>query len=398
MEIAINGAGIAGPALAFWLDRLGHRVTLVEAAPSLRTGGYVIDFWGVGYEVARRMGLEQRIRGAGYPVEAIRLVDRDGRAAASLDTAAFARATGGRFTSLARGDLAAILFEAVKDRVETVLGDGIVALDQDEAGIRAAFARMPERRFDLVVGADGLHSAVRRIAFRLERQVELFLGYGVAAFELAGYRPRDELAYVTYGFPGRQLARFALRDDRTLFMFVFKAEESLVRGAREPAQQKAVLRGMFGGRGWECDAALAAMDQGEDFYFDRVSQIRMPCWSTGRVALIGDAAACVSLLAGEGSGLAMAEAYMLTGELDRAGGDHRAAFAAWEARLRPLLATKQESAKSFASYFAPSTRIGLAFRMLAIRAMRMPWLADLVIGRSLRDDLVLPDYGLSSGT
>jgi len=169
-----------------------------------------------------------------------------------------------------------------------------------------------------------------------------------------------------------------------------------VAGARPEslAERKALLTRVFDGVGWEADAILAAMDGVEDIYFDKVSQIRMPQWSSGRVILIGDAAACCSLLAGEGTGLAIAEAYVLAGELARAGGDYREAFRAHEARLRPFIEGKQKAAVGFASTFAPKTRLGLWLRNKASRLMAVPLLADRLIGRAVRDDLELPDYDM----
>ena len=137
---------------------------------------------------------------------------------------------------------------------------------------------------------------------------------------------------------------------------------------------------------------MAAMDTCESIYFDRVSQIHLDSWSAGRCALIGDAAACPSLLAGQGSALAMLAAYVLAGELQRAKGDHGAAFAAYEQRLRPFMEAKQKAAAKFASTFAPRTELGIFCRNLVTRAMRLPFVAELAVGRSLRDDLELPDY------
>ncbi len=244
----------------------------------------------------------------------------------------------------------------------------------------------------LLIGADGLHSTVRELVFGPEETVEKTLGYRVAAFQVDGYRPRDELVYVSYSTPGRQIARFAQRDDRTMFMFVFDADRMTGPEPHDPEHRKAVLRDIFGGAGWESDRILDLMDGVDDIYFDRVSQIRMESWSKGRVALIGDAAACVSLLAGEGTGLALAEAYVLAGELNRAGGDYREAFRRHEERLRPFIVGKQVAAEKFASSFAPKTAFGLWFRNQATRLMTIGPLADLMIGRSLRDDFELPDY------
>jgi 2-polyprenyl-6-methoxyphenol hydroxylase-like FAD-dependent oxidoreductase len=392
MKIAISGAGVAGPALAYWLLRCGHEPTLIEAAPALRTGGYVIDFWGVGYQVAQRMGIEPALLEAGYQVGSIRSVDGRGRIRAELRTDRFQELAGGGFTSLPRGDLAASVYASLEGRVETCFGNSIRSIEQDDKRVRLDFEHGPSREFDLLVGADGLHSNVRNRVFGPENDYEHFLGYRVAAAVVDGYEPRDELVYVGFGMPGRQLSRFTLRGNRTLFLFVFRSADRQDPG--DVASRRALLQREFGDGGWECRRILAALDEVEELYFDVVSQIRMPRWSKGRVMLIGDAAACVSLLAGEGTGLAMTEAYVLAGELKRAGGDHERAFADHEARLRPLIEAKQKSAEAFASSFAPRTAFGIWLRNQALRAMNFEPLARLLIGRSLRDNIELPDYGM----
>ena len=176
-----------------------------------------------------------------------------------------------------------------------------------------SFAQAKTRDFDLVIGADGLHSNVRRLTFGPESDVEHYLGCLVAACVVEGYRPRDDLVYVTYSEPGRSVGRFSLRGDRAMFLFVFRSDQAADPG--ELAARKALLRREFGDAGWECPQILAALDGVDDLYFDVVSQIRLDRWARGRTALVGDAAACVSLLAGEGTGLAMTEAYVLAGEL-----------------------------------------------------------------------------------
>ncbi len=396
MRIAINGVGVAGPALAYWLHLNDHEPVLIEKAARLRTGGYVIDFWGVGYTIAERMGILPELLEAGYSFKELRLVDGRGRSVGGFSTDVFRRLADGRFTSLPRGDLAAILYRTVENCVETLFDNSIAGIEDGDCGVRVSFERGPARDFDLVIGADGLHSAVRRLAFGPEDQFEERLGYRVATFEVKGYRPRDELTYVAHGSPGRQFARIALRDDRTVFLFVFRTEVMTRPDPTNLTETRALLREIYGDVGWEGPQILRAMDQVTEIYFDRVSQIKMGTWSKGRVALIGDAACAVSLLAGEGTGLAMTEAYVLAGELNRACGDYSEAFAKYEEQLRPFLEGKQKAAESFASSFVPKTQLGIWLRNQATRMMRLPGVADWVIGRSVSviDDFDLPDYGV----
>ena len=336
------------------------------------------------------MGIEAAIRDAGYQVQSIRSVGPDGQVRASLGVEAFRRAAGGKLTSLPRGDLAAAIYATIEHDVETIFGDSITAINEHPDGVSVSFAQAKTREFDLVIGADGLHSDVRRLTFGPESDVEHYLGCLVAACVVEGYRPRDELVYVTYSEPGRSVGRFTLRGDRAMFLFVFRSEHAADPG--ELDARKALLRREFGHAGWECPHILAALDGVDDLYFDVVSQIRLERWSRGRTALVGDAAACVSLMAGEGTGLAMTEAYVLAGELACAGGDYRRAFDAYEARLRRLVEHKQAAAQKFLPVFATQTRLGIWFRDLVMRTMNFRPLADLLLTRSVRDDFELPNY------
>jgi 2-polyprenyl-6-methoxyphenol hydroxylase-like FAD-dependent oxidoreductase len=394
MRVLVSGIGIAGPALAYWLRRGGFTPTFVEQSPRLRTGGYVVDFWGTGFEVADRMGLVPRLRESGYDVREVRLVDGRGRRIGGFPVEAFRRATGGRYVSVPRGDLASLLYGAV-DGVETIWGDTIVGLEDDGAEVRVRFAHGPARSFDLVIGADGLHSAVRRLTFDGDAGAERFLGCGVAAFEASGYAPRDEDAYVMHLGLGQQVARFSLRGDRTMFLFIWR-ESAEACGETHLAQRKALLRARFGGFEWECPAILDAMDAADDIYFDCLSQVRMPRWSRGRVALVGDAAACPSLLAGEGSALAMAGAYVLAGELAEAHGDHAQAFARYEERLHALCEAKQDAAIGFIDAFAPRSKLALLVQTMGSRLLAVPWLADRLARRWL-DPIELRTYASLGG-
>lgn len=388
----ISGAGVAGPAAAWWLNAAGWKTTIVERAPALRRGGYVIDFWGLGYDLAERMGLMGGIERVGYHVRELRVVGDRGQRLAGFGTKVFDELTGGRFVTLPRSDLSRLILEGTRPRTEVLFGDEIAALHDDGRGVEVSFRSGSARRFDLVIGADGLHSQVRRLAFGPQARFEKPLGYAVAAFEADGYAPRDPDIYMLYGRPGHMLGRFTLHEDRSLFLFVFALEGDLP--ATHDAQ-KAMLRSLYGNDGWETANILRRLDGADDLYLDRVSQIVAPAWSSGRTVLTGDAAFCVSLLAGQGSALAIVAAYVLAGELARTPDDIEGALARYESFLRPYIEMKQAGAVRFAGAFAPRTAVGLWFRNLVIRSLGIPGLAGAVVGREITDRLVLPDYPFS---
>jgi 2-polyprenyl-6-methoxyphenol hydroxylase-like FAD-dependent oxidoreductase len=342
-KILICGAGIAGPTLAYWLLQWGFEPTLVERAPALRTSGYMIDFSGVGYDVAERMNLLPALSRDAYRIDEGRLVNRRGRVISTVDGQLFQSATKGRFISVLRGDLARHVYSTIEGKIETIFADSIRSIRQDRDGVDVTFERSARRRFDLVLGADGLHSAVRRAAFGEERQFERYLGYCVAAFTVTGYPHRDENVYVGHYMPGRQVWRYSLRDDRTAFTLIFSAPSRPDVAHYDADAYRALLRQAFADAGWEIPAILDAVRECKDLYFDAVSQIRMNRWSQGRVALTGDASLAPSLLSGQGSAFALTGAYLLAGELKAADGDHEIAFGKYQSRFKPFIDAQQEA-------------------------------------------------------
>lgn len=398
-NILVSGAGIAGPTLAFWLKRYGFDPTVVERAPEPREGGYFFHLHGAnGIEVLKRMGVWPAVLEKRRIDRETIFVDASNVPIAKLDTAsatAEVEPTGVQVT-IRRADLARVVYEHTKDSVEYVFGDSIRSLSEDAEGIGVAFESGRTRRFDLVVGADGLHSRVRTLAFGDETRFRRYLGHYVAAFAVHDY-PLEYGVDVGYTVPGKVAALGGIKDNRALAYFVFKQPDEPDYGAHGTERQKQLVFDAWRGEGWEVPKLLEEMKTADDFYFDSVSQIRMDRWSKGRVVLVGDAAYCPSLLSGYGSQLALAGAYILAGELKATGGDYRGAFRAYERELRPFVEQKQKNPERAVHQFVPGSALGLRIRNLALKLVSAPFVSRLVIkmtyGRLLRESFTLKDYG-----
>lgn len=392
-SVLISGAGIAGVSLAYWLSRRGFEPVLLERAPRFREGGYVIDLWGLGIEIAERMGLLPVLRERGYAIDHLRNVDATGRVRTELSGTTLRGALGNRFLSILRGDLARAIYDQVEGKVEALYGDGIHALHDDGAGVEVELESGTRRRFDLVVACDGLHSKVRALAFGPEAAHERYLGYVAAAFIARGYPHRDGGAVTSYAAPGHTISRYALRDDRTAFLMVMASDEKPAVGLHDLAAQKQLLAAAFAGDAWrERDEILERLASTDELYFDWLSQIEVRPWSRGRVALAGDAAHCPSLLAGAGCAFAMAGAYILAGELQHAQGDASTAFAAYERIYRPFIDAQQKAARGFAGAFAPRSRFAIFARDQAMRLLNLPGLGAWAMRRMFAHHFTLPEY------
>jgi 2-polyprenyl-6-methoxyphenol hydroxylase-like FAD-dependent oxidoreductase len=391
-RVLISGAGIAGPALAHWLLSSGFTPVLVERAPSFRTGGYMIDVWGTGYDLVERYGLLPTALERGYIFDRLKFVDAQGKTVSSFGGDVLRRALGGRFFSIPRGDLARSIYDLIDGKVEILYGRTVAAVRQDAAGIDIDLSNGETRRFDLLIGADGLHSRVRDLVFGAEPRFEKYLGYVAASFVAQGYPHRDESTYVSFARPGRQISRYAMRQDQTAFLLVFAQDGKPAGAGHDLPNQKALVRAKFAQDGWEAPEILQRLDAADELYFDPVSQIRMPRWTQGRVALVGDAAYSPSLLAGAGSAFAMLGAYVLAGELRAAEGDFPRAFAAYQQKLRPFMLRQQEMAAKFAGSFTPKTRAGLIVRDCVINLMNLPALGVWLTRQMFGETFPIPDY------
>jgi 2-polyprenyl-6-methoxyphenol hydroxylase-like FAD-dependent oxidoreductase len=367
LNVLISGAGIAGPSLAFWLRRNGNAVTVVERAPALRGGGSAVDFRGEQMEVLRRMDILDAVRAKETAMGEEVVVDADGGPLVTLPSAFFSGEV-----EIERGDLSRILFDATRDGVEYAFGDWITDLAESDRGVEVRFAHGPARTFDLVVGADGLHSAVRRLAFGDESRFRSDMGYHLAGFTGPNQLGLQRCGRI-YNEPGRGVLVSSSRDaTKANVTFVFLSPQAPV-DRHDPMAQKEVVGKAFGGVGWETARIVDAMWESPELYFDSLSQIHLDRWSRGRVVLLGDAAWCAGP-GGSGTGMAMMGAYILAFELGRARGDYAAAFARYEQRLRPGAAKGQKQAKGAGSFLAPATEKKIrqrnrVYRMLSRRFM-----------------------------
>lgn len=341
VRVLIQGASIAGPALAHWLRRQGAEVTVVEQTSGLRPGGQAVDARGVAKEVIRRMGLESVVRTACTDTAGAYRVDADGNV---LETHRADDHGGDGYIAeieILRGDLAEILYDATRDTVEYVFGDRIADLTQDADGVDVTFAAGGRRRFDLVIGADGLHSALRSMVFGPRERYVRHLGLVLAYFSVPNEFGLDRWL-IDYQESGRSAGLRPIHDaTRAIAMFSFAAAEFAVPH-RDVEAQKSLLRERMTGFGWLTPRILAHLDDTPDFYLDQVAQVVMDRWSSGRVGLLGDAAYSASPMSGAGTGLALVGGYMLAGELAASGWDPEAGFAGYQERMRSYVDANQE--------------------------------------------------------
>ncbi|WP_084484270.1 FAD-dependent monooxygenase [Nocardia anaemiae] len=339
--VLVAGASIAGPALAHWLRRRGAEVTVVERAPELRPGGQAVDARGVTKEVIRRMGLDAAVRAACTETVGAYTVDADGNV---LETFHADDHGGDGFIAeieILRGDLSRVLYDDTRDGVEYIFGDRIAELTQDADGVDVAFEGGGRRRFDLVVGADGLHSGLRAMVFGPRERFVRHLGHVLAFYSVPNKFGLDRWL-IEYQEAGRSAGLRPIQDaTRAMAMFSFPAADLDV-DYRDVEGQKRLLRERMAGFGWLTSDILAHLDDTPDFYLDQVAQVVMDRWSNGRVGLLGDAAFSSSPMSGQGTGLALVGAYLLAGELAAAGWDPAAGFAAYEARMRSFVEANQE--------------------------------------------------------
>lgn len=374
MRALICGTGLAGLTLARLLDGMRWEVRLVERAPALRAEGYLIDFFGPGFAAAEELGLLPRLRELAYTVSELNYVDVRGRPRAVLDYQRMVRALEGRLLSLLRGDLALALYEGLSERVVTTYGCSVQDIDEGADHVAVTLTDGTQWSGDLLVGADGIHSTVRRLAFGAESAYLRYLGFHTAAYIFSDPQLRQRVGsqFAMTDSVDRSVGIYPIRDGRIAVFTVHRTADPTI-----PDHPRAVIQATYSDLGWLVPEVLDHCPDPPALYYDQVAQIEMPRWTTDRIALVGDACQAVSLLAGQGASLAVAGAHLLAGELDREPQVSQA-LARYHTRMAAPVAEKQAAGRRAAQWFLPASRRQLLLRRLALRTMRLP-----VLGRPL---------------
>jgi 2-polyprenyl-6-methoxyphenol hydroxylase-like FAD-dependent oxidoreductase len=389
MRVLICGAGIAGLTLAWCLEKKGHRPLVVERAPELRDEGYMLDFFGSGYDASAKMGLLPDLEHIHYPIAGLKFVDERGYERLNLPYPMLRkRLFQDRHFNFMRGDLEGVLFHKIAGNTEVRFGTTVDAFESTATGLNVRLSDGSTHDVNLLVGADGVHSKVRRLAFGEEPQFARFVGCYTAAFIIVRHPQAFGVtdAFVTLTVPGRQVAVYPIRGGALAAFFVHRSARRGDVFSRQAILDE--LRDAYGHMRWLVPELLDEAARVPNIYFDAVTQIAMPSWSRDRVVLLGDSCQCVSLLAGQGASMAVASAYILAEELEAAGDRYLGtALARYEHRVKPSIERKQAAGRNMADWFVPADGLHLALRDLALRVSIWPG-ASSIIRRRMEADSV----------
>jgi 2-polyprenyl-6-methoxyphenol hydroxylase-like FAD-dependent oxidoreductase len=373
-RVLISGASVAGPALAYWLSRFGFQPTVVEQTEQLRfgSGGHAVDLFGPALQIMEWMDVLPQVQDAATHTEIISFI-REGHRPISVPAEMGSEGVSERHVEIMRGELAKIIYEAGRNDIEYVFADSIFSLDETERGVDVTFRHRSPQTFDLVIGADGLHSITRQLAFGDEHRFQHFLGGYLAVFTV----PNDlglHQQMLGYGVVGRTAAIYPVRETgqaRVLFLWRTPVLHDYDR--RELAAQRGLIRNMFGDMGWEVPHLLVELENADDLYLDSISAIVMDSWTKGRVTLVGDAGYSPGPAVGGGTSLAAVGAYVLACELAAAKDDHARGLEAYEQVLRPAVAQSQRIGPATMKLLIPRSRIQLTLMAEAMRLLpRLP--------------------------
>jgi 2-polyprenyl-6-methoxyphenol hydroxylase-like FAD-dependent oxidoreductase len=404
-DVLVVGASVAGPTLAYWLRRYGFNPTVVERTPSLRAGlgGHAVDLFGPAVDVAERMGVLPQVVDARTQTEVLSFL-RPGKRAVDVNMDQLTAGVSDRHVEVMRGELASILYEASREGVEYVFGDTIRTIEETPDAVEVTFERTAPRRFGLVVGADGLHSIVRRLVFGDERQFLHYVGGYFGVFTVPNYLHLDG-RMALHTTPGRVVGMYPVRQTgEARAGFLFRREQPFVYDHRDKEQQKALLRQVYAGEGWEVPRLLAELDHAQDLYFDSISQVIMNEWSRGRVSLVGDAGYSPGPAVGGGTTIAMVGAYVLAGELSRAGGDPAVALPRYDAAVRELVRRARKLGTTTMRTLIPATpaQVRLMIGMMRVvprlpaAVQRRVWALQSTAAGAL-DSVAVEDYDVTPG-
>lgn len=390
-NILISGGGIAGLTLAYWLKEYGFNPTVIEISPKMREGGYMIDFWGVGFTVAEKMNILKKLENEQnkYKIDGINFVNENNKKIGGLKISKIRELVNYKYFNLLRSSLEKVLYNEIKDKVEIRFSTTISEIKQNEEKVLVSYENGESETFDLVIGADGLRSNVRRLVYGPDTEFELFLNYYTSAYTIDNFTKKDNL-FLSFTIPKRQVGIYDVGKNKLATFYIYFDDEHYGHLSDDEKKQK--LINTFKNVKWYVPEILKRINQTDDFYFDRVSQIELPKWDRGRIALVGDASHAVSLISGQGSSLSMASAYTLAGELKAFNGDYQKAFQSFQNIMKPEIMRKQKSARKFAGSFVPSNKLGIFFRNLTTKFLFIPIISKYVTNLFLDDKLQLKDY------
>lgn len=378
MKVIICGAGIAGLSLAQRLSAMRWDVTVIERSPGPRDHGYMIDFWGLGYDAAQVMGVLPRLQELSYRVDEACFVDESGHRRAGLKYARFNRVLAGRLLSIMRPDLELALREQVIGKVDLRFSQSITDIENSATGVQVTLTDSTVLDADLLVGADGIHSTVRRMVFGEEKQFFRYLGYHTAAYTFTDPCLYDYLQdrFCLTDSIDRQMGFYALRDGRVATFTVHRTSDPAL-----PDNAQRAVREAYSSLGWVVPQALAKCPPSSEVYYDQVAQIEIPQWTRGRVVLLGDACQAVSLLAGQGASLAVAGAYVLGAQLASAG-SVGLALTRYQQLWQSMIAEKQRVTRRGMGWFLPSSSLRLWLRRIILTLTNLPGV-DSYVGTTL---------------